>query len=68
MLLAQIVRDQLTEDSTNSIAWRICFKPDMTFQVKVVEDWSLDEYLSQYGKGHSSSGYEKAQLRLFGLR
>ena len=38
MLLAQIVLDQLTEDSTNSIAWYIRFNPDMMFRIKVVED------------------------------
>ena len=43
---AQIVRGQLTEDSTNSIAWYICLNSDMTFRVKVVEDWSFDERLS----------------------
>ena len=40
----------------------------MTFWVKVVEDWSFDERLFQFGKGFPSSECEKAQLRLFGLR
>ena len=48
---ARIVRGQLTEDSTNSIAGCICLNPDMTFRVKVVEDQSFDERLSQFGKG-----------------
>ena len=68
MPLAQIVSGQLTEDSTNSIVWRICLNPGMTFQVKVVEDWVFDERLSQFGKGYPSSGCEKTRLRLFRLR
>ena len=68
MPLAQIIRAQLTENSTNSIAGYICLNPDMTFWVKMVEDQSFDERLSQFGKGFPSSGYEKAQLRLFGFR
>ena len=64
---ARIVRGQLTEDSTNSIAGCIRLNPDMTFRVKVVEDRSFDERLSQFGKGLSSSECEKAQLLLFGL-
>ena len=40
----------------------------MTFQVKVVDDQSFDERLSQFGKSLFSSGCEKARLRLFGLR
>ena len=68
MLLARIVQGQLTENFTNSIAWYIYLNPDMTFQVKVVEDQSFDEHLSQFYKGFPSSRYEKAQLRLFGLR
>ena len=67
MLSAQIVRGQLTEDSTNSIAGCIRLNPDMTFRVKVVEDRSFDERLSQFGKGLPSSGCEKARLRFFGL-
>ena len=50
MPLAQIVRSQLTEDSTNSIARCIRFNPDMTFRMKEMEDWSFDERLSQFGK------------------
>ena len=65
---ARIVRGQLTEDSTNSIAGCIRLNPDMTFRVKVVEDRSFDERLSQFGKSLPSSGCEKAGLRLFGLR
>ena len=64
---AQIIRGQLTEDSTNSIAGCIGLNPDMTFRVKVVEDRSIDERLFQFGKGFSSSGYEKTLLRLFGI-
>ena len=45
----------------------------MTFRVKVVEDWSFDECLSQFDNSFPSSGCEKARLRLglrrlFGLR
>ena len=40
----------------------------MTFRVKVVKDRSFDERLFQFGKGFSSSGCEKTQLRFFGLR
>ena len=50
MPLAQIVWGQLTEDSANSIAWFIRLKPDKTFQIKVVEDRSLEERLPQFGK------------------
>ena len=50
MLLAQIIQGQLTEDSTNNIARCICLNPDMTFWIKVVEDWSFDKRLSQFGK------------------
>ena len=46
----------------------ICLDSDMTFRVKVVEDQSFDERLSQFGKGLPSSGCEKVRLRLFGLR
>ena len=56
---ARIVRGQLTEDSTNSIARCICLNMDMTFRVKEIEDLSFDERLSQFGKGLSSSKYEK---------
>ena len=65
---AQIIRGQLTEDSTNSISEYIRLNPDMTFQIKVVESQSLDKRLSQFDKGPSSSEYEKAQFRLFRLR
>ena len=40
----------------------------MTFRVKVVEDPSFNERLSQFNKSLSSSWCEKAQLRLFELR
>ena len=50
MPLAQIVRGQLTEDSTNSIAWYIRLNLDTTFRVKVVEDCSFDKRLSPFGK------------------
>ena len=67
MPLAQIVRGQLTEDSTNSIAECIRLNPDMTFRVKVVEDRSFDERLSQFGKSFPTSECEKAQLRFLDL-
>ena len=47
---AQIIQGQLTEDSTNSIAWYIYLNPDMTLEIKIVEDWSLEERLSKFGK------------------
>ena len=47
---AQIIRGQLTEDSTNSIIWYIYLNPDMTFRIEVVEDRSLEKRLSQFGK------------------
>ena len=47
---AQIIRGQLAENSTNSIALYIYLNLDMTFQIKVVEDWSLEECLPQFGK------------------
>ena len=50
MLLAQIIRGQLTENFTNSIAWSIYLNPDVVFWVKVVEDRSFDKRLSQFGK------------------
>ena len=68
MSLAQIVQSQLTEDSTNSISRCIRLDPDMTFRIKVMENRSIDERLSQFGKGLPSSRCEKARLRLFGQR
>ena len=65
---AQIIWSQLTEDSTSSIVGYIRLDPDMIFWVKVVEDWSFDECLSQFSEDLPSSGYEKARLRLFGLK
>ena len=65
---ARIVQSQLTENFTNNIAGCIHLNLDMTFRVKVVEDQSFNEHLSQFGKGLSSSGREKARLRLFELR
>ena len=50
MLLAQIIRDQLTENSTNSIAWYIGLNPDMTFRIKVVEDGTFDKCLPKFDK------------------
>ena len=47
---AQIIRGQLIEGPTNSIAWYIRFNPDMTFRIEVMEDWSLEERLPQFGK------------------
>ena len=41
---------QLTENPTNFIAWYICLNPDMTFQIKVVEDWDFEELLPQIDK------------------
>ena len=66
--LAQIIRSQLTENSTNNIAWYICLNPDMTFWVKVIEDWRFDKRLSIFGKGHSSSKCEKTRFCFFRLR
>ena len=40
----------------------------MTFRIKVVEDWSFDKYLSQFGKGRPSSECEKAGFHFFKLR
>ena len=50
MLLAQIILGQLTEDSTNSIAWYIHFNLDSMLRVKVVEDQSFEKCLSQFDK------------------
>ena len=50
MLLAQIIQGLQTENSTNYIAWYIHLNPDMTFQVKVLEDWSFDKRLSQFDR------------------
>ena len=40
----------------------------MGFQIQVVEDGSFNKRLSQFSKGPSSSGCEKAQFCPFGLR
>ena len=45
MQLVSIIQGQLIEDSTNSVAWYICLNPDMTYRIKVVENWSLKEHL-----------------------
>ena len=50
MPLTQIIRGQLTEDFTNSMAWYIRLNLDMTFQIEVVEDQSFEERLPQFGK------------------
>ena len=50
MSLAQIVQNQLFENSTNRITSIIYLNLDITFQVKVVEDWSFDKRLFQFGK------------------
>ena len=50
MPLARIIRGQLTENFTNSIAKYIRLNSDMTFRIKVVEDRSFNKRLSQFGK------------------
>ena len=51
MLLAHIIiQGQLIENSINSIAWYICLNLDKMFQIDVVENWSLEKRLLQFGK------------------
>ena len=50
MSSVQIIWSQLTENSINHLAWYIHLNLDMTFRIKVVEDWNFDKYLFQFGK------------------
>ena len=50
ILLAQIIQSKLTKGFTNCIAWNICFTLNIIFQIKMVEIWSFDKYLSQFNK------------------
>ena len=50
MPLAQIIRDQLTENSTNSIAGCVRLNLDLIFRIELVEDQNLEERLPQFGK------------------
>ncbi len=62
MLLAQIIRDQLTENSTNSIARNIRLNLDMIFRIKMILYWGLNKRLPQFGKGFLSSRSKKRSL------
>ena len=60
--LACIIQNQLIENSTNYITLYIGLNLDMMFQIKVLEDWSFDKYLSQFGKYLFSSKSKKVQI------
>ena len=46
ILSAQIIQSQLTEKSTNGMAQYIYLNQNMTFRIKVLEDWSFDKRFS----------------------
>ncbi len=53
---AQVIRRQLTQDFTYAIARGICFNPDMTFRIKMLEDWGFGKRLPQLDNSYSSFG------------
>ena len=59
MLLAQIIRGHLNENSINSLAQSIYLNPDMMLQIKMILYRGFNERLSHFGKGSSSFGGKK---------
>ena len=43
--LAQVIQSQMTQNSTNSIAWQVDFNPNMVFQIKVLKDKRLCKHV-----------------------
>ncbi len=59
MLLAQIIRGQLTENLANSIARNIRLNLDKTLWIKMILYRSLNKCLFQFGKGLFCFGDEE---------
>ncbi len=56
---ARIIRGQLIENSTNSIARSIRLNLDMTLRIEMIEYQSRNKYLPQFNKGLPSWGVEE---------
>ena len=56
VIRSQVIRGQLTQNSSYDIAWSVGLNPNMTFQIKVSEDRSFGKCFPQLIKGLFSVG------------